>query len=138
MVNSTGSRAACPKWPRRPSTVLFSRFARSALISTTAAAPSLIDDELAAVTVPSFLKAGLREAIFSGRASLGPSSSSTTVLLPFLSTSSTGAISALNAPSFCARCARWVLSRAYSSCALRENWKSAAHFSPHMPMCMSL
>ena len=80
-----------------------------------------MDDALAAVTVPSFLKAGLSEAILSGLASFGPSSSSTTVLLPFWSAISTGAISALNAPSFWACCARSVLSRAYSSCALREN-----------------
>ena len=95
-------------------------------------------EALAAVTVPSFLKAGLSEAILSGRASLGPSSSSTSVLLPFLSTSSTGVISALNAPAAWAFCARSVLSRAYSSWALREKPMSAAHFSPHMPMCMSL
>ena len=44
----------------RPSTVRPSALARSALISTSAAAPSLIDEALAAVTVPSFLKTGLR------------------------------------------------------------------------------
>ena len=93
---------------------------------------------MAAVIVPSFLKEALRLAILSGRASLGPSSSLTTVLLPFLSAISTGAISALNAPSACAFCARRVDSSAYSSCAARENLKSAAHFSPHIPMCMSL
>ena len=78
-------------------------------------------EAFAAVTVPSFLKAGFSDEILSGFASLGPSSSSTTVLLPFLSAISTGAISALNAPAACAFWARMVLSRAYSSCAPREN-----------------
>jgi lipid-binding SYLF domain-containing protein len=39
---------------------------------TNAAAPSLIDEEDAAVIVPSFLKAGLSVGIFSGRALPGP------------------------------------------------------------------
>jgi hypothetical protein len=59
----------------RPRTVFFSAAARSALIKTTAAAPSLMDEALAAVTVPSFWKTGLSAAILSGRAFLGPSSS---------------------------------------------------------------
>src|SRR5512133_577175 len=45
MVNSTGARAAPPQARRRASTGRPSRAARSALISTTAAPPSLIDDE---------------------------------------------------------------------------------------------
>ena len=45
------------------------------LIRTSDAAPSEIDEELAAVTVPSFLNAGRRAGIFSGSARPGPSSS---------------------------------------------------------------
>ncbi len=60
------------------------------------------------MTLPSFLKTGLSEGIFSGRADLGPSSSATTVLSPFFPSSSTGTISAAKAPAFCASTARRV------------------------------
>jgi len=64
---------------------------------------------------PVLLERRFEARILSGRASFGPSSSVTAVLLPFLSTISTGAISALKAPSACAFCARRVDSIAYSS-----------------------
>ena len=57
-----------PAWPHdtmRPSTFLPSLAACLAVISTTAAAPSLMPDALPAVTVPSFSKAGLSLAIAS-------------------------------------------------------------------------
>lgn len=57
-----------------------------------AAAPSEIDEELAAVTVPSFLKAGFRVGIFSGMALVGASSVSITVS-PLRPATVTGAIS---------------------------------------------
>src|SRR3954468_6947944 len=55
----------------RPSTVLPSALARSALIRTSAAAPSLMEEALAAVTVPSFLNPGLRPGVFFGRGFFG-------------------------------------------------------------------
>ena len=71
----------------------------SSLITTTQAAPSLIPEELAAVTIPSFLKAGrnleMLSAVVPGR---GPSSVSTTTVF-FLSLTSTGTISSLNLPA---------------------------------------
>src|SRR4051795_8046466 len=57
-----------PAWPHdtmRPRTFLPSLAACLALISTTAAAPSLMPDALPAVTVPSFSNAGLSLAIAS-------------------------------------------------------------------------
>ena len=58
--------------------------APDSFISTTAAAPSEIEEALAAVTVPSFLKAGFRPGILSICAFKGCSSlSTTTTRLPF-------------------------------------------------------
>src|SRR6516225_2021833 len=53
-----GSTPAWAQDTMRASTLRFSLAASLALIRTTAAAPSLIPDALAAVTVPSFAKAG--------------------------------------------------------------------------------
>ena len=98
MVNSTGARAAPAQPVIRASTVRPSARARSALISTSAAAPSLIDEALAAVTGPSFLKTGLRVAI-------SPDARSSDLVLahqhPFtlLAGTWTGTISAANCPS---------------------------------------
>ncbi len=74
-------------------------------ISTSAAAPSLIDDDDAAVMVPSFLKAGLSALIFSGLAFSGPSSLVITTSPPLPDTV-TGAISQSKAPLPLAACAR--------------------------------
>ena len=76
-----------------------SSLAFSSLITTTAAAPSLIPEELPAVTIPSFLNAGRSFARPSAVIpALGPSSvSNTTVSFFFLI--STGTISSLNLPS---------------------------------------
>src|SRR6266508_2595877 len=110
------------------------RFARSALMSTTAAPPSLIDEEFAAVTLPSFLNTGFRAGIFSGFAPFGPSSSATTVFSPLRPSISTGTISALNAPDLAASIARRVDSIAYSSCCAREIPCVVAQCSAQMPM----
>ena len=67
-------------------------------ISTSAAAPSLIDDDEAAVMVPSLAKAGLSDGILSTLALSGPSSVSITVSPPLAATV-TGAISHLKWPS---------------------------------------
>jgi hypothetical protein len=94
-----------------------------------------MEDEFAAVTVPSFLNTGRSVGTLSGRAPFGPSSSATSVFSPFLPSISTGAISARNAPLFQASTARRVDSSAYSSCAEREMPWLAAHCSAHIPMC---
>jgi hypothetical protein len=74
--------------------------------STSAAAPSLMLDALAAVIVPSFLNAGLRPGILSSLALKGCSSNLTTVSPP--PGSVTGAISQSKLPSSLAALARVV------------------------------
>ena len=75
-------------------------FAAFSLITTTAAAPSLIPEALAAVTIPSGLNAGRNLEMLSfvvpGR---GPSSVST-ITVSFFFLTSTGTISSLNFPAF--------------------------------------
>jgi len=66
-------------------------------VMTTAAAPSEIEAEEAAVMVPSFANAGFRLGIFSGMALPG-CSSSLIVSTPLRVVTSTGVISALKAP----------------------------------------
>ena len=78
---------------------------------TTAAAPSEIEAEEAAVIVPSLAKAGFRPGIFSGMALPG-CSSSLTVTAPLRVVTSTGVISALKAPEAMALRARVRLSMA--------------------------
>ncbi|CAG0989770.1 hypothetical protein RHDC4_02434 [Rhodocyclaceae bacterium] len=102
----------------RASGVTPSFSAVEARISTRAAAPSEIEEELAAVTVPSFLKAGLRPAIFSIWAFGGCSSFSTSTS-PLRPETVTGAISHLKEPSLMAAWARVVEAMAKSSWAWR-------------------
>ena len=90
----------------------------SAEAKTSAAAPSEIDDEFAAVTVPSLRNAGFRCGIFSGRAFPG-CSSSVTCTSPLRVFNVTAAISPSNAPLSCAAFARLRDRNAYSSCASR-------------------
>ena len=68
--------------------------------TTSAAAPSLIFEELAAVTDPSFWNAGRSVAIFSSGAAKGSSSDSTRTASPFFCGMVTGAISAANRQDF--------------------------------------
>jgi hypothetical protein len=64
VVNRPGSWAKV-LWPTTVATGLSPSFAAvEARIMTSAAAPSEIDEELAAVTVPSLRKAGLRPGSF--------------------------------------------------------------------------
>ncbi len=79
--------------------------ATSAAASTSAAAPSLIDEAFPAVTVPSFWKAGRSVASFSMSPRPGSSSSATILGAPFFCAISTGTISARNFPSATARSA---------------------------------
>ncbi len=75
-------------------------------VTTTAAAPSLIVEAFAAVTVPSFSNAGRSPAMRSNLTAHGPSSSLTTVTAPLRPGTSTGTISCAAAPLRVASCAR--------------------------------
>ena len=97
-----------------------------------------MDEALPAVTVPSFRKAGRRLAILSGRAFLGPSSSSTFTGSPRRWGTSTGTISSLNFPAFQAAMARSVDITEYSSWAARGMSHSRAQSSAALPMWKSL
>jgi len=104
-------------------------------MTTTAAAPSLIPEALAAVTVPSFLKAGFRPASFSAVVSpRGCSSVSKRIGSPFFAGISTATISSLNFPAFIAAAVLFWLSAANSSCSSRGISYFAAMFSAVMPM----
>ena len=81
-------------------------FALSALINTNAAAPSFMVEAFAAVTVPSFIKAGLREGILSNLTLKGSSSLANTIGSPLRCGISTGTISLANKPFSQADCDR--------------------------------
>ena len=100
----------------RASGVTPSRSARSAPISTTAAAPSLRPDALPAVTVPSFLNAGRIATITSADGRVrGYSSVSKTNGRPFFCAISSGTISSVKCPASTAASARRTLSDASAS-----------------------
>ena len=95
--------------------------AHSADVTSSAAAPSLIPDELPAVTVPPARNAGRRPARPSSVVSgLGCSSASTTTGAPRGRGTVTGTISSANRPSRCAAAARCWLSQANTSWSSRE------------------
>jgi hypothetical protein len=104
-------------------------------ISTSAAAPSEIDDEVAAVMVPSFLNAGLSDGILSSLALKGCSSRSILVS-PLADATLTGAISQAKLPSSLAALARCVLAIAYWSIASRLNAYLAAQDSANTPIAL--
>mmetsp|Transcript_52946 Transcript_52946/g.126015 ORF Transcript_52946/g.126015 Transcript_52946/m.126015 type:complete len:228 (-) Transcript_52946:558-1241(-) len=103
---------------------------------TRAHAPSLSDDEFAAVTFPTSagLKAGLREEIRSILTLRGSSSCLIVVDSPFLPSIFTGTISLSNQPFLIARLTREYDSRTWSSISSREIPWSIPHFSAHSPM----
>jgi len=84
----------------------------------TVAAPSEIDEELAAVTVPSLLKAGFNVGILAMSQVNGVSSWATT-RSPLRSLMVTGAISVWNAPASMACSERRTDSAANASCCSR-------------------
>ncbi|EWS52414.1 hypothetical protein X551_04802 [Methylibium sp. T29] len=90
-----------------------------ARISTSAAAPSEMLDEVAAVIVPSLPKAGFSAVILSSLALKGCSSRSTATS-PALPASVTGAISQSKLPSLWAAIARCVDATANASIASRR------------------
>ena len=107
----------------------------SALITTTAAAPSLIPEALPAVTVPSFLNTGRSLESPSNEASfLGNSSVSNTIGSPRRCGISTGTISSLKRPASIAATARCC------DCTAKLSWSSrvipycSATFSAVIPM----
>ena len=109
-------------------------FIASSLAKTKAAAPSFIVEAFAAVTVPSFVKTGLRLGILSNLTLLNSSSSSTIVTLPFLSLISTGMISSLNKPSSVALADLLYDSIENSSCSSLEISYSSAVSSAKTPI----
>ena len=119
-----GSTPAVAKLTSRPSGVSPSCAARSPVITTSAAAPSLIWLLLPAVTVPPAAKTGLSSDVFCASASWRiPSSASKvtsrTVGRPSSSTSVrcavTGTISSWKRPARCAADARWWERRPHAS-----------------------
>ncbi len=90
-------------------------------MSTSAAPPSEIELELAAVTVPPSRKAGLRWGILSMRALSGCSSLATSVS-PLRVFTVTGTTSPSKMPSSIAFLARPSEVMANASCASRVNW----------------
>mmetsp|Transcript_37237 Transcript_37237/g.105112 ORF Transcript_37237/g.105112 Transcript_37237/m.105112 type:complete len:241 (+) Transcript_37237:128-850(+) len=92
VVNLTGACAASEK-PRMAARGFAPRLRASAAdMTTSAAAPSLSLELLAAVTVPPFLNAGLRPAIFSRFPAPGSSSADTVMVFPRPAGTSTGAM----------------------------------------------
>ena len=113
---------------RRPPAV-----AADSLATTSAAAPSEIDEEEAAVTVPSLRNAGFSVGILSMSSANGVSSCATTCS-PLRVLNVTGAISATKSPSRTARCARRTDSAANASCAARVKPYLSAVASAKQPM----
>ena len=93
--------------------------ALAAVITTTAAAPSLMPDALPAVIVPSAAKAGRSAASRSAVASGRGCSSWSTVTLPLRAATSTGTISCWKRPASIAAAARRWLWSAKASCSAR-------------------
>src|SRR5512134_884438 len=111
-----------------------SSFALRALVTMTAAAPSLMPEALAAVTVPFLSKAGLRAFIASSVAPWRGYSSSANTTGPFFEGISKGMISSLKRPDFCAASVLFWLFTANSSCSSRVTTYSFATFSAVTPM----
>ena len=102
---------------------------------TSAAAPSEIEEELAAVTVPSLPKAGLRVVMRLTSQVPGVSSRATTVS-PLRLFTVTGVTSASNSPASSARSARRTDSAAKASCWARVKPYFAAVASAKQPMAL--
>ena len=134
-VENHSGCCACVAWPTRRAIGLAPIFlACDAVVITSAAAPSLIDELEAAVMVPpSLLKAGLSVAILSSLTLPGPSSIAISVSPPRPLTV-TGVISALKRPSAVACLARSTLAMAKASCCSRVKLYLAAQSSPKVPM----
>src|SRR5580704_11738718 len=95
-------------------------FTKCSFATITAAAPSVIPEELPAVMVPVFENTGASLPSFSMLASANGCSSRLNVVVPFLPSIVTGTSSASNRPAAIARPARVCDISAYSSCSSRE------------------
>ena len=103
-------------------------------MSTTAAAPSLMPDALAAVIEPSLSKAGRSLATLSSVTPARGYSSWSTTMSPLRLLIVTGTISSLKRPAFCAASALFCEATANSSCWPRVICYCLATFSAVMPM----
>ena len=136
-----GSTPALAQPRMRASGVTCSRLARSALINTTAAPPSVMPDDDPAVMMPgapstSRKTSGSLRRLSSVVPGRGCSSTSSIAGLPFASAYSTGTISSRNRPSAMACSARRWLSSAYASESSRVMPYSRARTSAVSPMIM--
>ena len=114
----------------RPSAAAF-----FAVITITAAAPSLRPEALPAVTEPALSKAGRRPARLSALVlRLMNSSAANTIGSPFFCGNVTGTISSLNRPASCAAAAFCCDASASVSCCSRVMPCALATFSAVMPM----
>ncbi len=125
--------------PRSPATqvasgVTPSSLAFSSVITTIAAAPSLIVEALPAVTVPSFLNAGRSLPRLSAVVLALIPSSLFTMIVSFLVLTSTSTISASNLPAACAAAAFCWLAAANASISSLEIFHCSAIFSAVIPM----
>ena len=111
-----------------------SSLALSALMTTIAAAPSLIPEAFAAVTVPPSLKAGRSLAMPSAVTPSRGNSSVSKRTVSFLTLMGTGTISSLNLPALRAASHFCWLDAANSSCISRVTPYFSATFSAVMPI----
>ena len=110
-------------------------FASSALMSTRAAAPSLMPEALPAVTEPpSLAKAGRSLPSASTVVPCRGNSSVSTTTSPLRVLIVTGTISSLKRPDFCAASALFCEDAAKASCSARVIWYFCATFSAVLPM----
>ena len=116
----------------RPSSAAF-----SAVVRTSAAAPSLMPAAFAAVTVPSGRKAGRSFAMLSGVTPSRGCSSVSKRKVDFFCFTSTGTISSLKTPAFRAASHFCWLAAAKASCSAREMANSFAIFSAVTPIWTS-
>ena len=133
-----GSMPACAYPPTTANGSRSSLSAFSADMRSTAAAPSVIPEALAAVTVPfSGSKTGESLRMLSNLASGRGCSSFATTVAPFRDDTVTGDSSASKRPASCAAPAFFWLSSANRSCSSRGMSSSRASFSAVSPISMS-
>ena len=137
MVNQLGSCACTLCSIIRAIGLISLLLASLSRIIIIAEAPSEIELAFAAVTVPSFAKAGRKAGIFSGRALPGCSSVSITIS-PLRFFTVTGVISFLKWPFSMAAFARDNDDIANSSCASRVKPYFSAVFSANTPIKVPL
>ena len=139
---TSGATPLTEKATKRASGLTPARFRKASETTSTAAAPSVICEELPAVTLPSTLKAGRSAPSPAAVVSRRTPSSARTTSARFTSvpsfratdSTSTGTSSASNRPASCAAAARRWLSAAKASWSARPTWCRSATSSAVMPM----